>query len=76
MHKEYKTENVAFYATTANQARCEADKARFLLTLIGPEDPANKVGLGDAISELEAFAAHRGRRAEKTISFEVTLFRK
>lgn len=76
MNKNYKTENVAFYATSSNQARREADKARYLLALIGPEDTVNKIGLGDAISELEAFAAHRGRRKERVIAFEVTLFRK
>lgn len=75
---EYKTENVAFHAENSNQARCEADKARYLLALVGPEDVANRLGLVDAIKELEAFADHRGprKKSEKTISFEVTLFRK
>ena len=75
---EYKTENVEFRAENSNQARSEADKARFLLALVGPEDPANRLGLNDAIKELEAFAAHRGprKKAESVIYFEVTLFRK
>lgn len=76
MSKEYKTENVMFSATNSNQARCEADKARYLLALVGPEDRANRIVLCDAIAELETFATHRGRRKEKTIAFEVTLFRK
>lgn len=75
---EYKTETVVFEADNAAEARQEADKARFLLALVGPEDPANKMGLADAIGELEKFASHRGprKRSERFICFEVTLFRK
>lgn len=78
MSKEYKTENISFHAENAGQARCEAEKAQYLLTLIGPEDPANGIVLNAAIADLEAYAAHRGprKKAEKTIAFEVTLFRK
>lgn len=76
MSKNYKTENVRFYATSSGEARRESDKAQYLLTIVGPEDPANGVVLGAAINELEKFATHRGRRKERVITFEVTLFRK
>lgn len=75
---KYKTETVVFDAGDAAEARREIEKAKYLLALVGQEDPANKLGLGDCIAELEAFASHRGPRpaTEKFISFEVTLFRK
>ena len=75
---EYKTETVLFDAANSSEARREIDKAKVLLALVGHEDPANKVGLEDAVSELEKFASHRGprKKEEKFIAFEVTLFRK